>query len=346
MGAIAGPPFHVNCRCDEIEATSQTQGIALNSPWQYTEPSPKEPKVTKEPKAPKAVDPNSGPEVRKRLAETSGGIDKRIEENKQKIREAIDRATDPAMTEKIRQLQLDSQGDLIEGWRDLPEYKQIRAVRDKAWGEVSKLEVEAVKLQQSRTKALRAAIYADKPAEFMLQRQPGVKGITRATDKIMAEGAEEFGKIVGKGHGIDGRLVSYGKAEGGLGFGRACYGMNGTVYLEKDSGTRVVVHELGHWLEDYDPAIHKQAVAFLERRTAGESVKSLADILPGASYDPSEIVKVDKFSNPYMGKIYTGNRATEIISMGLERLYTDPLGFAQEDPDYFDFIWNLIRGRK
>jgi hypothetical protein len=35
MGAIAGPPFHVNCRCDEIEATSQTQGIALNSPWQY-----------------------------------------------------------------------------------------------------------------------------------------------------------------------------------------------------------------------------------------------------------------------------------------------------------------------
>ena len=35
MGAIAGPPFHVNCRCDEIEATSQTQGIALSSPWKY-----------------------------------------------------------------------------------------------------------------------------------------------------------------------------------------------------------------------------------------------------------------------------------------------------------------------
>ena len=35
MGGIAGPPFHVSCRCDEIEATSQTQGIALNSSWQY-----------------------------------------------------------------------------------------------------------------------------------------------------------------------------------------------------------------------------------------------------------------------------------------------------------------------
>ena len=35
MGWIAGPPFHVNCRCDEIEATSQTQSIALNSPWEY-----------------------------------------------------------------------------------------------------------------------------------------------------------------------------------------------------------------------------------------------------------------------------------------------------------------------
>lgn len=34
-GPIDGPPFHVNCRCDEIEATSQTQGIALNSTWEY-----------------------------------------------------------------------------------------------------------------------------------------------------------------------------------------------------------------------------------------------------------------------------------------------------------------------
>ena len=332
-------------RCDEIEATSQTQGIALNSSWQYKEPPPKEPKVPKEtkaPKTPKAVDPNSGPEVRKRLAEAGSGISKRIEEKEQKIRELTARATDPAMTERVRQLRFDSQGNTITGWQDTPEYKLIRNERDRAWRQVSGLQAEVAQLQHSQARELRKSIYADRPAEFTFHRKVGVKGITKAMDKAVAEGAEEFGKIVGKGHDIEGRYVFYGKAESG----RAHYGMNGAIYLGKDSGTRVVVHELGHWLEDFDEGVHKRAVAFLERRTAGEPVKSLADIFPGASYDSYEMTKVDKFIHPYMGKIYSGGRATEIISMGLEQLYSDPLGFARTDPDYFDFIWNLLRGRK
>ena len=76
IGGIAGPPFHVNCRCDEIEATAQTQGIALNSPWQYTEPPPKGSKATKTPTP--AVDSNSGPEVRKRLAEINDPISEQL----------------------------------------------------------------------------------------------------------------------------------------------------------------------------------------------------------------------------------------------------------------------------
>jgi len=60
-----------------------------------------------------------------------------------------------------------------------------------------------------------------------------------------------------------------------------------------------------------------------------------------------------------MGKIYdeidrellraSGRRvkkiiATEIVSSGVEYLYLDPLEFARTDPDYFEFIVNLIRG--
>ncbi len=43
MGDIAGPPFHVNCRCDEIEETSQTTGIPLNSSWMYEPPPSRTP---------------------------------------------------------------------------------------------------------------------------------------------------------------------------------------------------------------------------------------------------------------------------------------------------------------
>ena len=32
--------------------------------------------------------------------------------------------------------------------------------------------------------------------------------------------------------------------------------------------------------------------------------------------------------------------------MGIEWLWTDPVGFAAVDPDYFDFIWDkVVRGR-
>lgn len=32
-----------------------------------------------------------------------------------------------------------------------------------------------------------------------------------------------------------------------------------------------------------------------------------------------------------------------MLTMGFERLYNDPQGFAVKDPEYFDFIINLVR---
>ena len=34
--------------------------------------------------------------------------------------------------------------------------------------------------------------------------------------------------------------------------------------------------------------------------------------------------------------------ATEIVSMGVEWLWTDPAGFAATDPEYFDFVWDTV----
>lgn len=43
-----------------------------------------------------------------------------------------------------------------------------------------------------------------------------------------------------------------------------------------------------------------------------------------------------------MGKYYKGH--TEIISMGLELLYDDPIGFAERDPEYFKFLTGILNG--
>lgn len=45
----------------------------------------------------------------------------------------------------------------------------------------------------------------------------------------------------------------------------------------------------------------------------------------------------------YAGKSYKGGY-TEIMSMGLEELYHDPIGFAERDPEYFKFVVGALDG--
>lgn len=111
-----------------------------------------------------------------------------------------------------------------------------------------------------------------------------------------------------------------------------------TVYMSEYAGKETSVHELGHWMERMYPESNRQARLFRTSRTKGESAQWL-----GRGYDKSEVAKVDKFFDPYCGKIYD-HGSTEIISMGMERMATAPLTFALEDPDYFDFIYDLCRG--
>ena len=50
----------------------------------------------------------------------------------------------------------------------------------------------------------------------------------------------------------------------------------------------------------------------------------------------------DKFIDKYMGKFYKDG-ATEILSMGLQMFYTNPVALAKQDPEYFDFIYSVVR---
>jgi hypothetical protein len=112
--------------------------------------------------------------------------------------------------------------------------------------------------------------------------------------------------------------------------------------VDEGSKERTFLHEVGHWLESENEELRKKVHAFYERRTEGFRLEHM-----GGSYPRSEKTRIDHFINKYMGKDYThrGERvATEILSMGLEMFYTDPQRLAADDPDYFDFIYNLLRG--
>lgn len=45
----------------------------------------------------------------------------------------------------------------------------------------------------------------------------------------------------------------------------------------------------------------------------------------------------------YVGKHYPSGD-TEILSMGLEKLYDSPLDFAEKDPEFFKFLLGILDG--
>lgn len=102
-----------------------------------------------------------------------------------------------------------------------------------------------------------------------------------------------------------------------------------------ESSIETAVHELGHRFERAVPAIRDMEKIFYERRTAGEHLEWL-----GSGYAKSEVTRKDKFISAYMGKDYKGT-AYELVSMGFEYAYTDPLKLAT-DPDMEAWIYGIL----
>ena len=74
---------------------------------------------------------------------------------------------------------------------------------------------------------------------------------------------------------------------------------------------------------------------FYKKRTEGEDLKWL-----GSGYAKTEKTRKDNFISPYMGKDYGGSDF-ELVSMGFQYAYTDPLKLA-EDPDMESWIYGIL----
>jgi hypothetical protein len=119
---------------------------------------------------------------------------------------------------------------------------------------------------------------------------------------------------------------------------------------DQEAHTVSMVHELGHYLERQKGVVQK-ANAFVEYRCAGEEPADM-----GAYGMPGEKGRKDDFEKAfgtdggayYVGKVYDRGRgvvSTEVVSMGLEKLYSDPVGFMQNDPEYAQFVLGVLRDK-
>lgn len=94
---------------------------------------------------------------------------------------------------------------------------------------------------------------------------------------------------------------------------------------EEERRIKCAFHEIAHRMERVVPDLLQLEKAFYDRRTAGEVLEWL-----GRGYSRKEKARRDKFISMYMGKDY-GGTAYELVSMGFELAYTDPLTLMQDE---------------
>lgn len=95
------------------------------------------------------------------------------------------------------------------------------------------------------------------------------------------------------------------------------------------------IHELGHRFEDSVRGIRSAEKEFYNRRTEGEELSWM-----GAGYGRNEVTRRDDFLHSYMGKDY-GGHFYELVSMGFEYAYTDPIHLAK-DRDMQTWIYGIL----
>ena len=113
-----------------------------------------------------------------------------------------------------------------------------------------------------------------------------------------------------------------------------------------DGSRATLYHEFGHHAEYVSPQLLDSAIAWRNGKATSKTPQKLSK-LTGLNYDDDEVAMPDKFVNPYVGKVYDGyfgEKATEVVSMGLERFHSPQAmkEFREKDPDHFHFILGVL----
>lgn len=199
--------------------------------------------------------------------------------------------------------------------------------------------------QDQAAQQLRSLLYVDQSSSFVVQWDSSIADEERA---IWEPGFELARRFIGV-RSLDGVRVYVTKGHAGRsGYVGKAHGVSPKIIFGPAADARTAAHEIGHFLDEHDPAILSKALEFYARRTQGEPLIALQSI--DSAYQPDERTRKDKFRPPYYmgkdpyranGKVYT----TEVVTEGLANFYEDPAGLASEDPEAFEFIYDLLRGQ-
>jgi hypothetical protein len=257
--------------------------------------------------------------------------------------------------------------DATTGAMKLPKKKQEAVFAEiKAKGEALEAmnaarKAEMVTMRDRQREAVVKALAVDDPASIALEVdvQSGRFGSSRVPlDSAQRAKAAEAQSFLARLTRASDATVSTPILAAASGQSQRAYYRNGVVLqVGQEDNTDVYVHEMGHALEYQmmtagSPAIDRSR-EFLDHRIAGETPQKFTDLFPKSNYESWEVGAKDKFTETfgsessayYTGKVYPkGIDYTEILPMGVQQLYNDPVGFAQRDPEYFKFVAGMLDG--
>jgi len=99
-----------------------------------------------------------------------------------------------------------------------------------------------------------------------------------------------------------------------------------------------LTHEFAHYVEK-NPQVYMACKQFLHRRTEGlDPVSYLFDDPENGTTAISAIS--DGFFNTYVGRDYPNSASTEVFSMGMQHIFSEPRTTVSETPDLFDSLNN------
>ncbi len=115
-----------------------------------------------------------------------------------------------------------------------------------------------------------------------------------------------------------------------------------TISLRAGDNDATIIHEMAHVIhrrsgEELEYAVNE----FFEQRTEG--------VTPTNQYEGYEAEGyAEVFYDDYAGRVYTheeeGKFGEEVLSTGMERMYTDPDDFREEDPEHFNLCYAALKG--
>lgn len=139
---------------------------------------------------------------------------------------------------------------------------------------------------------------------------------------------------------------------------RAHCSWNNRIRLHPSAGdltSATVWHEYGHAIEHANPGITELTNTLRDVRGAGAKLRTLNEIEGHDSYDEHEKAYLAdgggpanrpwKKSGSYAGKWYGHQGSTEVLAMGAQHLYDDPIGFLAVDPTHAHLTIAALTGQ-